>query len=70
MMSLVLSNLINRDDSRVVEVGRGFRLCLKPLNLFNGCKCPCKNHFECDNSIELFLSRFVDNAHAPSCNFL
>ncbi len=66
MPSLVLADLVDRHDVRVVELGDGLGLILKSQQLgFRGENARL-DQLEGDRPIERDLAGFQDNAHSPS----
>src|SRR5260370_36496762 len=68
--AVALSNLVNRDDARMVQAGGGFCFETKALHV-----CFCRpvsetNHFERDNPVQTFLSCPINDALATASDFL
>src|SRR5213083_2432854 len=69
-MTRFLRNVVNGDDIRVAQTGRGLSLGPKTLQEFGLWVRSSQNHFYCDNTIETALARAVHDAHSAARNLL
>jgi hypothetical protein len=67
MLPLVLADLEDRYDSRMVEVGRRLGLGVEPFDVGVVGKLSGQNHLERDNAVEAYLPGKEDDAHAATC---
>jgi hypothetical protein len=70
VLSLVLADLVNGDDVRVVELGGRLRLAAKSVHLVCGGELSGEDHLQRYDAVEAALPRFVDDAHAAAGDFL
>ena len=68
MLSVVSTDIENRNDVRVIEVGCRPGLGLEPGNLGFVRESPGEDEFEGDEAIERLLPCFVDHPHAATGN--
>ena len=62
-LALVLADLEDRHDARVVELGGRLGLLAEPLDLLVRCQVAGQDHLEGDRAAEALLPRQVDHAH-------
>jgi hypothetical protein len=65
---VVLADLVDRDDVRVVEQGDGLGLVAEPADLVFGGQCGGADHLERNLAVQADLARLVDDAHAAAAN--
>ena len=70
MLALVLADLEDRHDARMVEVGRRLGLDVEPPHVGLGRELAGKDHLECDRPVQADLPRPVHHAHAAACDLL
>jgi hypothetical protein len=68
--TVALSNLVNRNDARMVQAGRGFRFEPKALHVCFCCPVSETNHFERHNPVQTFLPCPINHALATASDFL
>jgi hypothetical protein len=66
MLPLVLADLEDRDDVRVVQAGGLLRLVAEAPDLLGCRQVPRRDHLQRDDAVEAELPRPVDDAHAPA----
>lgn len=70
MAALVLADLVDGDDVRVVEVGGGLGLGAEALDLGVAGEAAGENHLEGDGAVEADLPCPPHHAHAAARDFL
>ena len=65
-LPLVLADLVDGHDVRVVELGGGLGLGLEAPQVGRGGELAGENHFQGDDPVERRLPRLVDDAHAAA----
>ena len=63
MLPAALAYLVDRHDVRVIELGDGLRLVLKPNQLGFRCEAARLDHLQGDGPVERDLVGFEDHAH-------
>ena len=66
MLAVVLADLVDRDDARVVEQGDGLGLVPEPAQLVVAGEQAGPDHLEGDGPVERDLAGLVDDAHAAA----
>src|SRR4030095_11130342 len=67
---VALADFINWNDGRMIQTGSGFGLATKTFQVrFRGPLAQA-DHFECDGTVEAFLSRAVNYALTAPADFL
>ena len=66
MLALVLADLVDRHDARVVEVGGGLGLGVEPPDVGLVGELAGEDHLERDGPVEADLPGLVDDAHAAA----
>ena len=66
MLALVLADLVDRHDARMVEVGRRLGLGVEPLDVGLVGELAGEDHLERDGPVEADLPRLEDDAHAAA----
>ena len=66
MLALVLADLVDRHDARMVEVRGGLGLDVEPLDVGLGGELAGEDHLERDGAVEAHLPGLVDDAHAAA----
>src|SRR5439155_13613260 len=69
-LALLLARLVNADDVRMLQPRRRLHLRAKAQRLFPAGELARENHLYGDKPVELFLSRFENDAHATPRDFL
>ena len=66
MLALVLADLVDRHDARVVEVGRGLGLGVEALDVGVVGELAGQDHLQGDGAVEAHLPGLEDDAHAAA----
>ena len=66
MLALVLADLVDRHDARMVEVGGGLGLGVEPLDVGLVGELAGEDHLERDRPVEAHLPGLEDDAHAAA----
>ena len=66
LLAVVLADLVDRDDARVIEQGDGLGLVLEPAQLVVAGEQPGLDHLQGDGAVEADLAGLVDDAHAAA----
>src|SRR5262249_47424697 len=69
VLAFNLTDIIDRHNVRVIELGRRFGLGSEALDLNLTGKLAGENHLQSDNTIEAYLAGAVNNAHSALRNF-
>jgi len=69
MLSLVLTNLMDLDDVRVLQARDGFRLRPESLHLTLTGKAPAQDHLERDDPVQADLPGLVNDPHPAAGDF-
>ena len=69
-LAVVLADLVDRHDARVVEQGDGLGLVLEPAQLVVVGQDAGLDHLEGDGPVEADLAGLVDDAHAAAAQLL
>ena len=67
--ALLLEDLANADDSRVVQAQSRLRLTPKPQNFFSRSESTRNQCFQCDGVLLVPVTCFVDNPHPATAHF-
>ena len=70
MLALVLTDLVDRHDAGMIEVGRGLGFEMKPPHVGLAGKLAGQNHLEGDRPVEAHLPRLVNDPHAAAGDLL
>ena len=70
MLAVVLADLVDGHDVRVVEVGRRLRLGAEALHVGRRRQLAGQDHLEGDDAVQAHLPRLVDDAHAAAGDLL
>ena len=66
MLPLVLADLENGHDARVIQLGRRFRLAVEPLHVLVAGQLPDEDHLQGHNPVQTDLSGLVHHPHAAA----
>src|SRR5262245_59616765 len=69
-LSLMLADLVDGDNVRVLEVSGGTGLGVKALQVLLAGELPRKDHLEGDHAIKADLARSENNAHPAAGDFI
>src|SRR5262249_21215064 len=64
--AVVLTDVVDGNDVRVVEGGHGFRLGAEPLDFTRGAQAGIADHLEADDTVGTELARLVHTTHAAA----
>src|SRR5262245_1853083 len=67
--AVVLANLVNLDDVRVLQSSDRAGLLLEALQLFRAGVRSREDHLQRDEPVQALLARLVDDAHAAAAEF-
>ena len=68
VFSVVLANLVDRDNVGVLKIGRCLGLDVKAANCGVIRQSAIQNHFDGHHAVQSHLAGFIDNAHASTGN--
>ena len=68
MLVIVITNLVDRDDTRVIEISGRFSFGLESLDFFLAGEFARQNHFQSHDPVQLDLPSFEYHAHAAAGN--
>ncbi|MCI0681723.1 MAG: hypothetical protein L0Y71_06440 [Gemmataceae bacterium] len=66
VLPFVFTDFIDRHNVRVVEIGRRFRLAMKPFDVGVAGQVAGEDHLQRNDAVETGLSSFVDHPHAAA----
>jgi hypothetical protein len=69
-LALVLTEFINGDDARVIQVGGGLGFGVEPLDVLPASELAGEDHLQGDEAVQPHLPGLVHHAHAATGNFL
>ena len=68
--AVALADLIDRHNARMFQAGGRFRLAPKTFQMRLGRPMSERDHLQCDNPVQTFLARAIDNSLTAATNFL
>jgi hypothetical protein len=70
VLALALTDFIDRNDVRMIELGYRFRLGPEALYLHLARELPAQDHLQGHDSIEAYLASAINDTHSALGNFL
>src|SRR5262249_18864002 len=70
MLTLMLAHSVNRNDARMVELGRRFGFLIKALHLRTRCPVAGPDHLQGHDAMKLRIPRLIHHSHASMRDLL